>query len=191
MAKGKYKSGFVYSCERCGNEVVVVTEGGGNLICCVKAMQPTGKRGEDMPGYKGPTGKAAAAPAAAPPPPPAAPTAAPAAPRPKVDPAAVKPLYFYEQSAEPDERTGVHQGYDQQIDLICLRYGQKFDGRAYDIDQTLILVEGRGSFFVNGREEELTTGGMMYVPAGIELSIKNTSTEDMFVLAVSPISNGA
>jgi desulfoferrodoxin-like iron-binding protein len=38
MGKGDYKQERVYRCQKCGNTVQLLSEGGGNLICCVKAM---------------------------------------------------------------------------------------------------------------------------------------------------------
>ena len=37
--------GEKYRCNVCGNEVVVTKVGGGELVCCQKPMEMTGKEG--------------------------------------------------------------------------------------------------------------------------------------------------
>lgn len=38
MAKGAYKLNGIYTCTKCGNVIQIVEEGGGNVVCCLKAL---------------------------------------------------------------------------------------------------------------------------------------------------------
>lgn len=38
MAKGSYKKNSVYVCSKCGNILQILEEGGGNIVCCLKAL---------------------------------------------------------------------------------------------------------------------------------------------------------
>lgn len=190
MAKGKYEVGHFYVCERCGNEVKIVTSGGGNLICCVKAMQQSPRKAEPEAAAGAPAKPGTARTPATPPP--AAPAKPNSKPRPPVDVASLKPLYFYDVGQfENDKpvRKPMFQVGDQNVELICLRYGQEVPPRPYDCDQTVFVIEGRGLFTLNERKEEIATGASIVVPAGIKYGIKNTSPDDMFVMAVSVNSN--
>ncbi len=192
MAKGKYALGKQYHCERCGNQIKVLGAGGGNLICCVKAMQPAPKEIADGTPT---TGEAPAVipnvglpsetelksvvldePAA---------KLRKSAP---VDPADLHPVYFYDVSefgADQAVRKQLFNQGSQSIDLICLRYGQELPARAYDVDQAILLIEGRGTFTLGDRQEDVSTGASLAIPAGVLCGIKNTSPDDMFVMAVS------
>ncbi len=185
MAKGKYALGEQYFCERCGNQIKVLDAGGGNLICCVKAMQRAKKDVADSSPVAAP--KSVAEPQPQP-----GPTAL-ATPEPKkkrdpVDPATIQPVYFYDVSefgAKEAVRKPMFNGGDQNIDLICLRYSQSLPSQEYETDQAILLIEGRGTITLGSRQEDITTGASLVIPAGVTYGIKNTSPDDMFVVAIS------
>lgn len=181
MAKNKYKLGSFFECERCGNIIKIVHEGGGNLICCVKALQETGPPPGEVSGAPVPGGPVAA---------PAPPVARPKGPA--VDPSTIEPIDVFGIYVERDEdemelvyRQQLFSGGGTEVELLRLLYGQQdiqkpVDGR----DTILALLEGRGVFLIGGRECEVTTGATVLVPEGVGEGIRNTMPDEMIVLRI-------
>lgn len=198
MPKGKYKAGKYYECERCGNVIKLVTEGGGNIICCVKALGDT----SPPPGELAASAASPARPAASP-----APAVMDAVPVPDDEPeppkAAAKrgprgaatasdPVDIFGVRDERDEddavasvfRKKLFEVYSTEVELLRLLYGQEEMKADPDRECTLTLLEGRGIFVVGTKSCEVTTGATVLVPRGVTGGIKNTMPDAMVVLRV-------
>ncbi|MBI4613429.1 MAG: hypothetical protein HY720_07430 [Planctomycetes bacterium] len=190
MAKSKYKLGKFYECERCGNVIKVVKEGGGNVICCVKALNETSAPpgGEPLP-EEPPSARQPepARPATGKPTP--APTSG-ARKAPPVDPATLVPVDVFQlresgESGEEVFKKSLFKDDLSEVELLRLLYGQREASQSdANRDSVLSLLEGRGVFYIGNRECQVTTGATVLVPRGVQLGIKNTDPTEMVVLRV-------
>lgn len=175
MAKNKYKTGHKYSCERCGNQVVVLGEGGGNLICCVKALTETG----------GPDDGAVFSDKSAPP----AASEPARAPRPAPGGEVYEPKDAFQEQQFSGDGYVTRPLFENDltlVELLCFQYGQQQEICACDDrDRTISLLEGRGLFQMEEREHKVTTGATLLVPRGVKCGVKNTNAGQMVVLVVS------
>lgn len=187
MAKSKYKQGKYYECERCGNIIKICHEGGGNIICCVKALNETSTPAGESAGGAAPAAAAApaakAAPAAA-----AKPVVKPAA---AIDAGKILPVDIFGVRVDRGEddlamvfKKQLFATGAADVELLRLNYGQEDLRGPVEKDTVLALMEGRGVFFINGRECQVTTGATVLVPTGVKEGIKNTMPDEMVVLRI-------
>ena len=72
-----------------------------------------------------------------------------------------------------------------QLDLYCLAPGQAQKAHSHDEqDKICFVLEGRGTFTLNDREELLEAGDAIVAPAGARHGVLNSGTGQLLVLVV-------
>jgi quercetin dioxygenase-like cupin family protein len=72
-----------------------------------------------------------------------------------------------------------------QLDLYCLAPGQAQNAHSHDAqDKICFVLEGRGTFTLDGREDILDAGDALVAPAGASHGIVNTGARELLVLVV-------
>ena len=72
-----------------------------------------------------------------------------------------------------------------QLDLYCLAPGQSQKAHSHDEqDKICFVLEGRGTFTLNDREEVLEPGEAIVAPAGARHGVLNSGTGQLLVLVV-------
>ena len=72
-----------------------------------------------------------------------------------------------------------------QLDLYCLAPGQAQKAHSHDDqDKICFVLEGRGTFTLDEREEILDPGDAIVAPAGARHGIVNTGAGELLVLVV-------
>ena len=72
-----------------------------------------------------------------------------------------------------------------QLDLYCVGAGQSQKPHTHaDQDKIYYVLEGRGRFFVGGREESASAGEAVLAPAGVEHGLVNDGGDPLLVLVV-------
>jgi quercetin dioxygenase-like cupin family protein len=72
-----------------------------------------------------------------------------------------------------------------QLDLYCLAPGQAQKAHSHDDqDKICFVLEGRGTFTLDGSEEILDAGEAIVAPAGASHGIVNTGGSELLVLVV-------
>ncbi len=182
MAKSKYKQGKYYECERCGNIIKICHEGGGNIICCVKALNETDTPAGESSGGGG-SSPAAKAPAAKAP--------AKVAPAVSIDASKILPIDIFgvrydrgEDDLETVFKKQLFASSTADVELLRLNYGQEDARGPAEKDTILALMEGRGVFYIGGKECQVTTGATVLVPTGVKEGVKNTMPDEMIVLRI-------
>ena len=168
MGKGEYRKGATYRCDRCGNVVCLVHEGGGNLVCCVKALKadpeasssslsiPVSAPEEESVSVEEPS---------------------------RVLPEDVDPVDVFSLRGEAGQTQSIFtqkicEGGASDVSVMRLSYGQDEEEHVHrGQDHVLVLMEGRGVIGV-------MTGSTLLVPRGVPHQIKNTSSSDLVVLEI-------
>lgn len=71
------------------------------------------------------------------------------------------------------------------VGLNCFRPGQEHALHAHGgMDKLYVVVRGRGTWLLDGRELPLREGELLVAPEGVAHGIRNTGSEDLVVLAV-------
>lgn len=98
------------------------------------------------------------------------------------------PLYPAEHAIFGPEKMAkvtLFQSQGMLVGLNCFEPGQNHALHAHaDMDKVYSVVEGSGSFLLEGREEALEVGMLMVAPAGVPHGIHNTGTGRLTVLAI-------
>ncbi|MFT7485024.1 MAG: quercetin dioxygenase-like cupin family protein [Candidatus Paceibacteria bacterium] len=71
------------------------------------------------------------------------------------------------------------------VGLNCFEPGQEHALHAHaDMDKVYHVLEGSGSFLLEGREEPLEPGMLLIAPSGVPHGIRNSGAERLVVLAI-------
>jgi mannose-6-phosphate isomerase-like protein (cupin superfamily) len=77
------------------------------------------------------------------------------------------------------------------VGLNAFEPGQEHDLHAHEgMDKVYLVLEGRGLFLLEGREEAMAEGIMLIAPSGVPHGIRNTGGGRLLVLAVLAPSPG-
>lgn len=77
------------------------------------------------------------------------------------------------------------------VGLNAFEPGQEHHLHAHEgVDKVYLVLEGRGLFLLEEREEAMTAGAMLVAPAGVPHGIRNTGDRRLLVLAVLAPSPG-
>lgn len=80
---------------------------------------------------------------------------------------------------------------DERLQLVVMSLiaGEEIGEEVHDKDQFLRVEEGEGKAILDGKEEMISDGSVIIVPAGVRHNIVNTSTSDamkLYTLYVPP-----
>lgn len=79
------------------------------------------------------------------------------------------------QSYRKELVTGDHS----QVVLMSLKPQEDIGSEVHDVDQTLVLVTGKGSLLSDGSITPIAQGSLVFVPAGVRHNIRNEGQEVM------------
>lgn len=98
------------------------------------------------------------------------------------------PLLPSEHAVYSAEKMGKATLYSSEHLLVGLNGfepGQEHALHAHDdMDKVYQVLEGRGLFLLEGREEPMQQGHLLVAPAGVPHGIRNTGTARLLVLAI-------
>lgn len=81
-------------------------------------------------------------------------------------------------------RQEVITGPHSQVVLMSIPVGGEIGLETHKVDQTLIIVQGRGHAIINNATSEILPNHLIFVPAGTQHNFKNTGSEDLKLYTV-------
>ncbi|MFT7668554.1 MAG: mannose-6-phosphate isomerase-like protein (cupin superfamily) [Planctomycetota bacterium] len=100
-------------------------------------------------------------------------------------PTLIRPAEHAVFSEEKMGKVTIFQSDRILVGLNCFGPGQEHKIHAHQgIDKVYHVVEGRGLFLLDGREEEMEAGELLVAPEGVPHGIRNTGSENLVVLAI-------
>ena len=100
-------------------------------------------------------------------------------------PNALRPAGLAAFSPDKMGKVTIFASEQMLVGLNCFEAGQEHKLHAHtDMDKLYLVVEGSGTFLLEGAESELEAGMLLVAPAGVPHGIRNTSEERLVVMAV-------
>jgi mannose-6-phosphate isomerase-like protein (cupin superfamily) len=92
-----------------------------------------------------------------------------------------------EKAAEENTnfRKVLYTGTHSQLVVMRLQVGEEIGEEVHpDVDQIILIVEGKAQAIINGEERDLGEDELAFVPAGARHNVKNTGDEALKLFTV-------
>jgi len=100
-------------------------------------------------------------------------------------PSAIRPERHAVFSSEKMAKTTIFRSERIMVGLNCFEPGQQHDLHAHEgMDKVYHVLEGTGTFLLEGSEVAMEPGVMLVAPEGIAHGIRNRGSERLVVLAI-------
>ncbi len=100
-------------------------------------------------------------------------------------PTSFRPSDFAVYDAAKMGKATLFQSPRLLVGLNAFEPGQEHRLHSHEgMDKVYLVLEGRGLFLLEGREEAMAEGMMLVAPSGVPHGIRNTGDERLLVLAV-------
>jgi mannose-6-phosphate isomerase-like protein (cupin superfamily) len=71
-----------------------------------------------------------------------------------------------------------------QVVLMALQPAEEIGMEVHDGDQILYIVEGEGLVVLDGEEQDVDKGSLIFVPAGVQHNVSNTQDKPLKLFTV-------
>ncbi len=100
-------------------------------------------------------------------------------------PKAIRPEQLAKWSSEKMGKATIFRSDHVMVGLNAFEPGQEHALHAHEgMDKVYHVLQGRGTFLLEGREEQMEPGVMLIAPAGVPHGIRNSSDGRLLVLAI-------
>ncbi|MFT5696049.1 MAG: quercetin dioxygenase-like cupin family protein [Myxococcota bacterium] len=100
-------------------------------------------------------------------------------------PKSIRPEEHATWSSEKMGKSTIFRSERVMVGLNAFEPGQEHALHAHEgMDKVYQVIEGRGTFLLEGREEAMEPGVMLVAPEGVAHGIRNSSDERLLVLAI-------
>ncbi|MEZ5287100.1 MAG: cupin domain-containing protein [Vicinamibacterales bacterium] len=100
-------------------------------------------------------------------------------------PSVIRPADHAVYAPEKMGKTTLFASERLLVGLNAFEPGQQHALHAHEgQDKTYLVVEGRGEFLLDGRNEPMSAGDLLVAPAGVPHGIRNTGDDRLLVVAI-------